>query len=187
MIQLRILGGIGLRGSDGQELRAVLAQPKRLALLTYLALAKPRGPQRRDRLIALFWPEQDSEHARNALSQAAFFLRRELGADALLNRNGDELVLDPTRLWCDAAALEDASKAGRHDEVVELYRGELLAGIHLPDVSPVLEQWLESERAHHATLYAEALEALAEDRERAGDYRGAILWWRRLAAHDPYS
>ena len=72
MIQLRVLGGTDLRSSDGQELRAVLAQPKRPALLVYLALASPRGPHRRDCLIALFWPKQDTDHARNALSQAMF-------------------------------------------------------------------------------------------------------------------
>lgn len=39
MIQLRVLGETHLRSSDGQELRTVLAQPKRPTLLVYLALA----------------------------------------------------------------------------------------------------------------------------------------------------
>lgn len=187
MIQLRTLGGIALRGSDGEELRAVLAQPKRLALLVYLALAQPRGPQRRDRLIALFWPEQDAERARNALSQAVFFLRRVLGSESILNRNGDEIELNRELLWCDAIAFEEGVRAGHPDDVIELYRGELLAGLHIPEVSAELEQWLDTERKRCGDLYARAVEALAEEREHARDYRGAVLWWRRLATHDRFS
>ena len=84
MIHFRTLGALDLRGSGGEELRTVLAQPKRTALLAYLALTTPRGPHRRDTLLALFWPEQDTDHARNALSQAVHFLRRSLGAEALI-------------------------------------------------------------------------------------------------------
>ena len=73
MIRLRTLGALDLRAVDGEELRTVLAQPKRFALLAYLAVATPRGAHQRDTLIALFWPEQDSEHARNALSRACIF------------------------------------------------------------------------------------------------------------------
>src|SRR5919199_686078 len=108
MIRLTALGALDLRGPDGQELRSVLAQPKRLALLAYLALAAPRGFHRRDTLLALFWPEQDEEHARNALNQAAHFLRRALGADVLINRNDGEVGLDRQRFWCDATAFDDA-------------------------------------------------------------------------------
>src|SRR5690242_10894486 len=187
MIQLRVLGGTDLRGSDGQELRPVLAQPKRLALLVYLAVATPRGPQRRDRLIALFWPEQDTDRARNALSQAIFFLRRVLGADAILNRNGEELELNRDHFWCDAIVFEQAVRANRHAEAVELYRGELLAGVHIPEAAVELERWLESQRRRYAESFASAVEAVANEYESAGDDRGAVLWWRRLAAQDPYS
>ena len=69
-----------------RELTAVLRQPKRLALLLYLTLASPRGLQRRDRLLALFWPEQEESRARNALSQALHVLRRGLGEEVLVRR-----------------------------------------------------------------------------------------------------
>lgn len=187
MIQLRVLGGTDLRSSDGQELRAVLAQPKRLALLVYLALATPRGPQRRDRLVALFWPEQDTDRARNALSQAIFFLRRVLGADAILNRNGEEIELARDQIWCDATAFEDAVRKSQSADAVELYRGELLSGVHVPEAAAELEQWLESTRKRFAEAFAEAVEAVASEREEAGDFRGAVYWWRRLATLDPYS
>src|SRR5882672_8872931 len=57
MIRLQLLGALGLTGGDGHEIRPVLAQPKRFALLAYLALAEPRGFRRRDTLLPLFWPD----------------------------------------------------------------------------------------------------------------------------------
>src|SRR5438309_11613009 len=75
MIRLRLLGTVDLRDSQGRELGAVLRRPKLLALLGYLTVARPRGLQRRDTLVALLWPELDHAHARNALSQAVHALR----------------------------------------------------------------------------------------------------------------
>src|SRR2546423_7778382 len=65
MYQLRTLGQLDLSDSDGQPVRAILVQPKRFALLAYLAVASPRGFQRRDLLLALFWPELPDARARN--------------------------------------------------------------------------------------------------------------------------
>ena len=166
-------------------MRAVLAQPKRAALLVYLALARPRGFHRRDTLLALFWPEHDTEHARNALSQAVHFLRRALGADVVASRNGDALGLEWSEFWCDAGAFEEALDAGRRSEALELYRGDLLQGFHVSDVAPEFERWLEAERVRLGGRYAQALEAAAEERTQAGDIAGAVTHWRRLAARDP--
>ena len=186
MIRLRTLGPLDLRGSDGEELRAVLAQPKRVALLAYLALATPRGTHRRDTLLALFWPEHDAEHARNSLSQSIHVLRRALGPDLLVTRNGDALSLNQAAFWCDAVAFEEALDGGRPAEAAKLYRGELLEGLHVTD-SPDFEQWLETERTRLAGRYAKGLKTIAAERETAGDLEGAVTWWRRLAARDPYN
>jgi TolB-like protein/DNA-binding SARP family transcriptional activator/Flp pilus assembly protein TadD len=186
MIRLRTLGALDLRGSDEQELRAILAQPKRVALLAYLALARPRGPQRRDTLVALFWPEHDAEHARNSLSQSIHVLRRSLDTDALVSHNGDTLSVDRAAFWCDAVAFEETCEAGRAADAVELYRGDLLEGFHIAD-TPEFDRWLEAERTRLGGLYAKALETIAEEREAAGDGAGAATWWRRLATRDPYN
>src|SRR5215218_8242017 len=102
MIELRTLGTLELRSADGTPLGSVLTQPRRSALLCYLALAAPRGFQRRDTLYAMFWPEHDTEHARHALRQSLYFLRRALGAKAVVSRGDDELALAPDRVRCDA-------------------------------------------------------------------------------------
>ena len=64
---------------EGTEAEDVLHQPKRLALLVYLAMAEPRGFHRRDSLLALFWPELPEKRARNALNKTLHFLRSHLG------------------------------------------------------------------------------------------------------------
>lgn len=186
MIRLRTLGSLDLRGSSGEELRAVLAQPRRAALLVYLALATPRGTQRRDTVLALFWPELDIDRARNALGQAVHFLRKAIGESAVVNRNGDGLSVDWQNFWCDAAAFEEALDANRIDEAVALYRGDLLQGFHIDD-APDFERWLDVERARLAARYTAALERLAMQREEAGDFLGAASHWRTLALREPLS
>jgi TolB-like protein/DNA-binding SARP family transcriptional activator len=186
MIRLRTLGALDLRSSQGQELRPVLAQPRRAALLVYLALAAPRGPHRRDTLLALFWPEHDADHARNALSQAIHFLRRSLGGEALVASNGEGIGLEWKDFWCDAIAFEEALETDRLSEALDLYRGDLLEGFHVAD-APDFEQWLDAERARLAERYAKAVEAVADERERARDHEGAVRLWRRRASRDPYN
>ena len=184
MISFRTLGAVSLRNEEGQDLHSVLAQPKRLALLGYLALARPHGPHRRDSLLALFWPELDGDSARNALTQAVHFLRRALG-ETLQGRHGDVLQVDRTRLWCDAVAFETAIQDGRLDEAIQLYAGPLLDGLHVMG-APEFDRWLDAERARLDSLHAHALEALAEQRERQGDVARAVELWQRCAARDPY-
>jgi TolB-like protein/DNA-binding SARP family transcriptional activator/Flp pilus assembly protein TadD len=184
-LRLVTLGTLDLLAPDGSELRSVLAQPRRIALLAYLALATPRGPHRRDRLLALFWPDQDQAHARNALSQAVYFLRNALGAEAVVSRTADELALDMSAMWCDAIAFQEAVDARRYMDAVELYRGELLAGFHVAGAAPEFAAWLDATRATYARRYESTLQSIAAEREAAGDHAGAVVWRRRVAAHDP--
>ena len=78
MIELTLLGPHALRGSDGRELTSLPAQPKRFALLAYLALGAG-GYHRRDTLAALFWPDLDQFAARRALRNTLYHLREALG------------------------------------------------------------------------------------------------------------
>src|SRR6266571_1759796 len=108
MIEFRMLGTLNLTGPGGRELRILLAQPRRLALLAYLAAATPQGFHRRDSLLALFWPELDQEHARAALRQALHVVRDALGADAVASRGDEEIGLAFDHVSCDVGAFERA-------------------------------------------------------------------------------
>ena len=185
MIELRVLGTLDVRGPDGRELLPLLRQPKRTALLVYLACAQPRGFHRRDRLLSLFWPEADDTHARDALNTALRYLRHMLGADAIVSRGGEEVGVDSERLRCDAAAFQDALEQGRTENALALYRGNLLEGFHVSD-APGFEEWLEGERARLRTRAAEGARTLA-DRIAERDPAGAIELARlavRLAPDD---
>src|SRR5512147_1617605 len=108
MIRLKSFGTIDLRGPKG-ELRGILTQPKRLALLLRLASERPGTFLRRDSLLAMFWPELDATGARNALRQALFHIRRELGEGVIRNRGDDEVGLDPSLIRADASEFEEAA------------------------------------------------------------------------------
>lgn len=59
MIRIRLLGTLDITTASGKPADAVLAGPKRLALVTYLSIADGGSFHRRDILVALLWPELD--------------------------------------------------------------------------------------------------------------------------------
>ena len=186
MIELRLLGSLELKKSDGKEVTSVLVQPKRAALLCYLAIGRARGFHRRDSLVALFWPDLDQTRARAALRQALHFLRRTLGGDVVVRRGSEEVGIDDSKVRCDVTEFENALGCGSLEHAVGLYGGELLLGHGLSD-TPEFERWLETERTRVARLYATALEALAKRAAQEGDQRSAVEWGRRLAEETPFS
>jgi len=185
LIELRTLGSLELRGTQGETLDSVLVQPKRVALLAYLVLARPRGFQRRDVLLGLFWPESDAIRARDALNQSLRFLRRFLGKDVLISRGGDELGVDMACVRCDAAAFEEQIGAGDDVAGLELYRGSLLEGVFISE-APIFERWLDTERARLHELACGAAARLARGCEAIGDLDGALHWARRALGLAPY-
>jgi DNA-binding SARP family transcriptional activator len=80
----------------------------------------------------MFWPELDSEHARNALSKSVHYLRQALGgAETIISRSASELAIDRGRLWCDVVAFREASDGDRHEDALQLYRGDLLPAFYI--------------------------------------------------------
>jgi TolB-like protein/DNA-binding SARP family transcriptional activator/lipoprotein NlpI len=184
VITLRTLGAVKLRGHGGEELDAVLSQPKRLALLYYLVAAGP-GFHRRDTLFGLFWMESDQAHARAALNQSVYFLRRQLDREVLLSRGNDEIAVDRSELWCDVLAFEQALGEGNRRGALELYRGELLPGFFLSG-APAWERWLDAERERLRSLATTAAWGLADEALATGDAASAGRWGRRAVDWTPY-
>ena len=184
MIELRLLGRLSLTSADGRDVRILLGQPRRLALLAYLAAATPPGFHRRDSLLALFWPELDQEHARAALRQALHVVRDALGADAVTSRGDEEIGLDFAEVSCDVPAFERAHLNGQLEEALDLYRGALLEGFFISDAAD-FERWLETARARLQQAAAGAARALAERHESANDLASAVRWTRRASELAP--
>jgi DNA-binding SARP family transcriptional activator/tetratricopeptide (TPR) repeat protein len=172
MIFLRTLGPIDLHGSGGEDLRAVIAQPKRLALLCYLALAKG-SYVRRESVISVFWPESDEERGRASFRQAIRFLRQSLGSGVIENRGSDEIAIADGSMWCDALAFQEALKNEDFTGALDLYKGHLLEGMNVSD-APEFERWADGWREHFRREAAMAASRLSARREREMDLSGAI-------------
>src|SRR5947208_192334 len=187
VVEFRILGALNLLGAGGRELSSVLAQPKRIALLAYLAAATPRRLHRRDSLLALFWPELDQEHARAALRQALHGLRHALGDGVLVTRGDEDIGLDAERIRCDVVEFERAAVVGRLADALDLYRGDLLEGFFIrgapefeAEPAPETRALAGAVRERVATLSSEAelppVETAAEPPKLASDSRHRLRW-----------
>jgi DNA-binding SARP family transcriptional activator len=165
VLRLITLGRLQLL-RDGPSSEPLRLQPKRLALLSFLALAASDGVQHRDTLLALFWPRSDQDHARRCLRQALFHLRNELGDGVLVNSGREGLALAPNRLWCDALAVEEALLAGRRRDALDLYAGDFLPGLFFDDCESGWEEWVERTRQRlRARVIAGAWELVEKELE----------------------
>jgi DNA-binding SARP family transcriptional activator/tRNA A-37 threonylcarbamoyl transferase component Bud32 len=177
MLRLDAFGGLTLTDEGG---RHVVSQRRRLALLAMLAAAGPRGCSR-DKLIAVLWPESDGEHARHALEQLLYSLRRQLPAGLL--EGTDPLRLDVTHVSADVWEFTARLAEGNPSGAVARYRGPFLDGFFLGD-APEFERWAERERSRLEGEHARALRGLARQAEGAGQ-TAEIDVRRRLAEANP--
>lgn len=184
MIELQTLGATDLKGIPVSAARTILAQPRRFALLAYLALARPYGFHRRDSLLALFWADSDEARARLALRQALHHIRRSLGAGVLVSRGSDELGLDESRIRCDAREFDRAISSGDLERALGLYRGDLLPGLFVSDAAG-LESWLSGERLRQRDRACSGASSLAAAAEAANDLSRAVVFARRAVEINP--
>ena len=184
MYELRLFGHLCVEGPSG-PLGGRIAQPRQLALLALLGSSTRTTGCSRAKLSAFLWPEADEARGRHLLSDTLYVIRSELGDETIIV-SGQELFLNMDRVSVDVVAFERAIEADELEEAVAGYGGPFLEGFHVSGM-PDFERWVEAERRRHASRYATALERLALRAEETNDTRGAIAWWRRLAAHDPYS
>jgi DNA-binding SARP family transcriptional activator/TolB-like protein len=184
MTELFTLGSVRLVSGDGADSTPSGAQPKRVALLAYLALETVAGPIRRDVLLALFWPELGDDEARRALRQGLHHLRRVVG-DGVIVATGDELSLRPEAFRCDATAFDQLVGQGRFEEALALYRGDFFDGFHLDDVAPELEEWVARARARLKRRASSAVWAAADAAATSGRTDHAVDLGRRACQLDP--
>jgi DNA-binding SARP family transcriptional activator len=143
VVHVQALGALRIwRQEDGEP---ALTQPRRAALVAYLALATPRGMQSRDALRALFWPEATDEEARHGLRNALHGIRKAVGERVVLTEGQALVGLDRSCLRSDVDDLERDLAAGRVLAALDRY-AEPLSGFHISD-APEFERWLDDLRA----------------------------------------
>jgi TolB-like protein len=173
MIELRTLGATQVRLPGSPD--SVHLQPKRLAVLAYLAAARPRGMHRRDSLLVVFWPEESEQTARNALSQTLHAIRRDIGQHVLESQGHELIGVDPAGLGCDAVEFEERLERGELEEGLRLYRGEFLHGLVIGDATG-FDRWQENEAWRLQRRAWKAAAALADGSEADGNLIAAMHW-----------
>ena len=187
MLRLRTFGGLSIERSSsstegGAAPSSATAARRRLALLAVLAASGPRGVPR-DKLLALFWPESDSDRARHALDQALYALKRDLGAEGLVTGR-EEPALNPAAITSDVEDFKAALTRGDRAAAVELYTGPFLDGVFISG-APAFERWAEEERGRLTREVEQAIEALATEAAKRGEHGVSVQRWQRLAAMEP--
>ena len=182
MLRLRTFGGLWLEGPDGPVNGT--ATRRRLALLTIIAAAGRQGMSR-DRLLSILWSESDQNHARHALTQTIYSMRRDFLGETPVCGVAD-LRLNLDALSADVMDFEDALAAGDAARASALYTGPFLDGFHLYD-APEFERWIDERRSEYQVRAVQAYETVARASERAGDLVKSVECWRKLASLDPYN
>lgn len=193
-LELQLLGGFAVRAAgravDGFESRKVRA------VLAYLALQESRAIGR-ERLAEVFWPEVELERARRNLRQVLYNLRGALGsAGRCLVVDAREARLAAAGVAVDALRFEAAAReglAGRGPaalaalvRALELYRGELLAGLVVSDAE-AWNEWREGEAQRLRELAMAAAREALRRAEADGLHETALGFARRLGGLDPLS
>lgn len=167
MIDIRVLGTVDIRGTHADAPMLGLTQPRQVALLLYLALAQPPGPQSRARLMAFLWPEADEESGRHSLRNTLYSLRRALGDRTIVARGAGYVGLELGEVRCDALEVRRLLAEHRWNEAVAAWDGELAPGLHVPDAGE-FEHWLEGQRTGLRRAVAEAAWRCVDELERSG-------------------
>jgi len=184
VLSFRTFGAIDLRREDGERLKPLLRQPKRLALLAYLAAEQSSGPVRREQILPLLWSDSAPSDARHALSSTLSRLRGSLGSDVVRGSGEETLWLDPDHFEADVLTFQRALSEEREKRALEAYRGRFLEGFRISGARR-FEEWIRERREQ---FHSRACEAGLEAGRRArsdGDLHAAERALRRTLELQP--
>lgn len=170
-LRLQFLGAFAA-ASGAEDVTAAIAQPKRLALLIWLELSRPRGLHPRDTLCGLLWPESPNDKARAALRQLLLVLRRDLGEDIFVSE-GELVGINAGRVTSDVGEVLDALERGDDLGAVAAFAGELLPGLPFAE-GDYFERWLEQRRSDLRRAVVQASWREVERAESRGDSAEAL-------------
>jgi len=179
---------------------------KSLALLIYLAVEG--GPQPRERLAALLWPESSPDRSRASLRSTLNRLQSSLGQAggqalaSLLAIDNNALTLSPNpRLDLDLRSVESAYAQARAERsrrapavgstslpvlqrAIASYRGDFLAGFSLGD-APGFDDWADLQREAWRRRLGLILDRLSEIQFGMGEFAGVAETASLSIALDP--
>ncbi len=162
-----------------------LARGKALGLLGYLAVQD--RTLSREHLADLFWPDKPASRGRANLSWLLHFLSARLPGCLEIDWHTIRFKRDPP-CWLDVhvfAQLETLGDARSLMAAVDLYRGELMEGLHLEGCAD-WQIWLVAERERWRRRAVQATEILIAYHDRYGQPGEALRYARRVLALEPW-
>lgn len=160
--------------------------PTRNAWLLVARLAV-EGPQARDVLAALLWPDADAERGRTNLRRTLLYVRDAFGRDVQSVVGSQQSIALAATVASDVdlvrQALSSTSAVGLLARAVSAWRGDFLEGILAHGEE--LDLWLTEQRSAWARQLALAAERLVALRSQAGDSAGALQAVDAWLARDP--
>jgi WD40 repeat protein/DNA-binding SARP family transcriptional activator len=192
---------------DGEAVNGWRSERAR-ALLAYLAVERDRAHSRQE-LATLFWPTSNHDAARASLRQTLANLRQVLrplqnlpgGSPLAIDRHTVHFEAQPPAVSVDLhtfdhlligsglpenpALLHDEKRRAAALEALNLYTGELLAGLVVADSSE-FNRWriVQQETRHRRVL--QLLQALGDHALRQGDFAQAAQWAQRELSLEPW-
>jgi len=185
MVTLCAFGDPYLVADDGARQVGLTRHTRRFALFIYLLCNGHGRPHRRGDLVATFWPDADSARGRNALRQALFVIRAEVGKNTILADGPEELMVNRDLVDCDALAFHRAIRAGQMEVALNLYKGDFLGGFSIPGCEE-FDAWAEEQRITLRRKASSAAQDLAYAAEGERDLGCSLHWWRRALTLRPF-
>ena len=140
---------------DGEPLTGEAAWPKSLALLVYMA--REPGPDRRDEILGVLWPDRDEKRARRALNQLLYTLRKT--SPQLTLESVEDAVDFGREVWLDVEEFERRLEADDPEGAIALYEGPFLADVAVNE--PDFDHWADRQRADLQRKFRKAALELA--------------------------
>ena len=181
-IHLQVLGPPIVRPVSNTESVALLCEPRPLALLVFLVLARPRGMHARDALLTLFWPDAGVAQARQGLRNALHAIRHAAGHDLFVAAGHTMLGVHSASVHCDLILFEAEAARGNCD-IVNTSPDVLLDGFHVTQ-APAFDQWMEQERTRYRDMLRRTLWRQVEQCITRGDGDRAVDAARRAHTLD---
>lgn len=177
MIEIRTLGRTSV-AVNREPLTGEAVWPKSLALIVYMA--REPGPDRREEILGVLWPDRDEKRARRALNQLLYTLRK---ASPELDLESVSDALDFGReVWLDVEEFERRLDVGDLKGAVELYGGPFLQDLSVGE--PEFDHWADRQRADLRRKFRKAALQLSNQAKEAGDLDDATAYCRRLVEAD---
>ncbi len=159
-VEIRLLGGADLLSGNSQLLRT----RKSALIVSYLAFYLGQKVTR-ERLRGLLWSDRADEQAAASLRRSLVDIRKafqEEEASDALEVDTQSLSLKASDVFSDVVAFEDLIKKddeGSLIQAADIYKGNLLAGVDIPD--DAFEEWAGVERRRLHTAASHLAERLS--------------------------